>query len=106
LRINPWDRGVLLAEAWERQTGLEIGGAAAVVVALLDGRRISGKIAKFSPQMPDLMIEADADQKDKLKSPRLRAEELAYIGFVRGNEAMAPIPNGYERWRVRVAGVE
>jgi type II secretory ATPase GspE/PulE/Tfp pilus assembly ATPase PilB-like protein len=106
LRINPWDRGVLMAEAWERQTGLEIGGAAQVVAALLDGRRISGKVAKFSPQMPDLMIELDPDQKDKLKSPRLRAEELAYIGFVRGNEAMAPVPTGYERWRVRVAGGE
>jgi type II secretory ATPase GspE/PulE/Tfp pilus assembly ATPase PilB-like protein len=97
---------VLRAEAWERQTGLEIGGAAAITVALLDGRRIAGKIAKFSPQMPDLMIEADPDQKDKLKSPRLRAEEIAYIGFARGSEAMAPIPSGYERWRMRVAGGE
>jgi type II secretory ATPase GspE/PulE/Tfp pilus assembly ATPase PilB-like protein len=101
---------MLQAEAWERQTGtgtsVEIGGAAQVMVALLDGRRILGRLPKFSPQMPDVVIEPDPDQRPPLRSPRLRAEEIAYIGFVRGNEAMPPIPGHYERWRVRVAGGE
>src|SRR5688572_30286097 len=85
LRINPWDKGVLQAEAWDRQTGLEVGGVAHVVVALLDGRRVQGKLPKFSPQMPDVVIEPDPDQRERLKSPRLRAEEIAYLGFLRGN---------------------
>ncbi|HEX6243392.1 MAG TPA: hypothetical protein VFZ61_20905, partial [Polyangiales bacterium] len=106
MTINPWDRGALCAEAWERQTGLEIGGAAQVVVALLDGRRIQGRLPKFSPQMPDIVIEPDPEQREKLRSPRLRAEEIAYVGFVRGTDAMPPIPSHYERWRVRVAGGE
>jgi len=106
LPINPWDMGVLRAEAWDSYAGIEVVLPAMVTVAMLDGRRVTGKLAKFSPQMPDLMLEVDPSAKDKLKSPRLRGEELAYIAFHRGAEPMPPVPGNFERWRVRVAGGE
>jgi type II secretory ATPase GspE/PulE/Tfp pilus assembly ATPase PilB-like protein len=107
LRINRADAGVLrAAEGWEGQAGVEVGGPALVTIAFLDGRRVNGKLAKFSPQLPDLLLELDPSQREKLKSPRLRAEELAYIAFQRGVEPMPAVPTQHERWRVRVAGGE
>jgi type II secretory ATPase GspE/PulE/Tfp pilus assembly ATPase PilB-like protein len=106
LRINRQDAGVLRAEAWEGPTGAEIGGPAQVTVALLDGRRVSGKLGRFSPQAADLLLDMEPNQREKLKSPRLRAEDLAYIAFHRGAEPVQALPTHQERWRVRVAGGE
>ena len=106
MSTNPWDAGVLRSEAWDAHAGIDVALPAAVTVALLDGRRVIGRLGKFSPQMPDLLLDVDPGSKDKLRSPRLRGEELAYIAFHHSSEPPPPVPSSFERWRVRVAGGE
>jgi type II secretory ATPase GspE/PulE/Tfp pilus assembly ATPase PilB-like protein len=85
--------------------GRELTLPSLVTVVALDGRRRVGTLSKFAPTLPDIVIEEPPKDGDRARNAMLRAEALAYIGFHRGNEAAASLPEqGLERYKLTMAG--
>ncbi len=78
---------------------------AAITVALVDGRTLSGRVAQFSPYIPDLTLDVDDDGAD-VRSRRvvLRGELVAYVAFRSALGALPPRPNGLLRYRIHIVG--
>jgi type II secretory ATPase GspE/PulE/Tfp pilus assembly ATPase PilB-like protein len=94
-------------------TSLETLVPGAVTIAHLDGRQRRGRLARFSPAMADIALEAEtppspAPDKDKEKPKHavLRAEDIAYIAFHRGPETLPASEANLELYKIHVAGGE
>ncbi len=90
---------------------VEFPTSGSMMVALLDGRKRRGKIARFSVSAPDILLEPDTDpsnDSDKRKAIRLRAEDVAYIGAHRSPELQAQRIHDaqLEPYKIHVAGGE
>jgi type II secretory ATPase GspE/PulE/Tfp pilus assembly ATPase PilB-like protein len=90
---------------------VEFPASGLMTVALLDGRKRRGKVARFSVNAPDIMLEPETDpnnESDKRKAIRLRAEDVAYIGAHRSPELQAQrtIETQLEPYKIHVAGGE
>jgi type II secretory ATPase GspE/PulE/Tfp pilus assembly ATPase PilB-like protein len=79
-------------------------------VHTLDGRRRLGMLSKFSPMMPDVVLEPEPTRAPGVEKPRstmLRAESIAYIGFHKSAEpAPQPDVGNLERFKLTVVGGE
>jgi len=77
-----------------------------VTAVSLDGKRRTGVLTRFAPTMTDLALEPEAVRSgERPRGVLLRAESLAYIGFHRTAEPVAPL-EGLERYKLSVVGGE
>jgi type II secretory ATPase GspE/PulE/Tfp pilus assembly ATPase PilB-like protein len=79
-----------------------------VTIAHLNARQRRGRVARFSPSMTDIVLEAEAPapERDKPRNTVVRAEDVAYIAFHRSSDvAPRPEPDS-EIYKIHVAGGE
>jgi type II secretory ATPase GspE/PulE/Tfp pilus assembly ATPase PilB-like protein len=77
-----------------------------VTVVTLEGLRRVGTLSKFSPTLPDIVIEEPARAGERPRNAMLRAEGLAYIGFHRTSEPAVRSEPNLERYKLSVVGGE